>query len=360
MAGLSVKGDPEGWLDAGRAVSTLMAQLDSELADANRVSGAGLTNLWQGPAASAFATDWSARRSRYEDLIDHAQRVAQAITGYAEKLLGLVQAAANLESTWCSVGLHLLESGAGFMLPPGVESMPTGTQLSLRQALTQSEHDVEQLAADAAGAAEDLAVALGAAIAALLAFDLIEVGVLRSIADGFVSERLSPSELPHDVLDIVEVGSRALRVYFDTEAANAGTRAAQLSSDLRDGTPDEQSVAGSLLPQAGRDAQTAAANADDINQLDDVASPLAVVTNNGLTLGKVIYDGQHEGYRASLEQNAGLIASTATDDAIVLAFPQAGPVGVAAGAIVAAGVGYTVQTIVDHRQAIGHFVEDVF
>ena len=131
MAGLSVKGDPDGWLDAGRAVSTLMTQLDSELADANRVSGAGLNSLWQGPAASAFATDWNARRSRYENLIDNARRVAQAITGYGEKLLGLVQTAANLQSTWCSVGLHLLESGAGFMLPPGVESMPTGTQLSL-------------------------------------------------------------------------------------------------------------------------------------------------------------------------------------------------------------------------------------
>ena len=43
-----------------------------------------------------------------------------------------------------------------------------------------------------------------------------------------------------------------------------------------------------------------------------------------------------------------------------MAFPEAGPVGVAAGAIVVAGVGYTVQTIVNHRQAIGHFIEDVF
>lgn len=360
MAGLSVTGDPDGWLDAGRAISTLMAQLDGELADANRVGGAGLTSLWQGPAASAFATDWIARRSRYEDLIDNARRVAQAITGYGEKLLGLVQTAANLESTWCGVGLHLLESGAGFMLPPGVESMPAGTQLSLSHALTQSEHDVKQLAADAAGAAEDLAVALGAAIAALLAFDLIEVGVLRSAVDGFVSEQLSLPELPHDVMDIGEVGLDARRDYFDAESANAGTWAAQLSSDLRDGTPDEQSVAGSLLPQAGRDAQTAAANADDIDQLDAAVKRWALVADNGLTLSQVVYDGQREGYRASLEQNAGLIASTATSDAIAVAFPEAGPVGVAAGDIVGAGVGYAVQTIVNQRQAIGHFIEDVF
>ena len=184
--------------------------------------------------------------------------------------------------------------------------------------------------------------------------------MLRSAVDGFVSEQLSLSEPPHGVVDIGEVGLDAAKDYFDTESANAGTWAAQLSSYLRDGTPDEQSVAGSLLPQAGRDAQTAAANAGDIDQLADVASSLAFVSNNGLTLGKVIYDGQHEGYRASLEQNAGLIASTATSDAIAVAFPEAGPVGVAAGAIVAAGVGYTVQTIVNHRQAIGHFIEDVF
>ena len=33
---------------------------------------------------------------------------------------------------------------------------------------------------------------------------------------------------------------------------------------------------------------------------------------------------------------------------------------VVVGGVVAMGVGYTVQTIVNHRQAIGHFIEDVF
>jgi hypothetical protein len=32
---------------------------------------------------------------------------------------------------------------------------------------------------------------------------------------------------------------------------------------------------------------------------------------------------------------------------------------VAAGAVVAAGVGYTVQSIVDHRKAIEHFAESI-
>ena len=245
------------------------------------------------------------------------------------------------------------------MLPPGVESMPAGTQLSLKQALVQSDHDVKQLADDAVGAAEDLAVALSAALAALLDFDLIEVGVLQGVADGYLSNRFMVAAT-HDVLTLGDISLAAAKNYFDLEADNAGTWAAQISSYLRDGTPDEQSVAGSLLPQAGRDAQTAAANADDIHQLDDAVSPWALAAENGLTLAQVVYDGQHEGYRASLEQNAGLIASTATSDAIAVAFPEAGPVGVAAGAIVAAGVGYTVQTIVNHRQAIGHLIEDVY
>jgi hypothetical protein len=81
---------------------------------------------------------------------------------------------------------------------------------------------------------------------------------------------------------------------------------------------------------------------------------------NVSTLAMVVKDARGEGYRASLEQNAGAIASTATTDAIAIAFPELGPVGVIAGGVVAAGVGYTVQTIVDHRQAIGHFIESVF
>lgn len=356
MAGLSVTGDPDGWLDAGRAVSTLMAQLDSELADANRVSGAGLTNLWQGPAASAFATDWTARRSRYEDLIDHAQRVAQAITGYGEKLLGLVQAAANLESTWCSVGLHLLESGAGFMLPPGVESMPTGTQLNLSQALTQSEHDVRQLAADAAGAAEDLAIALGAAIAALLAFDLIEVGVLRSVAAGVYDE------FKQDNLDSWVERTKLiideLKPIANDAADSADSLDTFITSYMAGASPEDQvQLAASGLPADAHDIATATSG---LSKGLEVGGYVALGAANFAASYKVTQDAEREGLRASLERNAGLIASTATADAIAVAFPEAGPVGVAAGAIVAAGVGYTVQTIVDHRQAIGHFVEDVF
>ncbi|MGH3192503.1 MAG: hypothetical protein ACRDOL_35695, partial [Streptosporangiaceae bacterium] len=66
MAGLSVKGDPDGWLNAGRTISTLMAQLENEFSDANMAGGAELTRSWSGPAASAFAADWNTRRSRYE------------------------------------------------------------------------------------------------------------------------------------------------------------------------------------------------------------------------------------------------------------------------------------------------------
>ena len=248
MAGLSVNGDPDGWLDAGRTISTLMTQLDNELADANRVGGAGLTSLWQGPAASAFAGDWNARRSRYENLIDNARRVAQAITGYGEKLLGLAQTAANLESTWCSVGLHLLESGEGFVLPPGVESMPTGTQLGLKQALVQSEHDVKQLADDAAGAAEDLAVALIAALTVLLDFELIEVGALRGVADLYVRGN-------DDFLHLFSDGLGVTAEFLDDASTKAEKYASQLGKALREGDSDERSAAGKLLRAVGRTAE---------------------------------------------------------------------------------------------------------
>jgi len=356
MAGLSVKGDPDGWLDAGRTIGTLMTQLENELSDANTASGAGLASQWRGPAASAFIADWNARRSRYEDLIYNARRAAQAITDYGEKLLGIVQKAANLESIWCGFGLHLLESGEGFMLPPGIESMPAGTQLSLTQALHESARDVEQLTADAVGAAEDLATALGSAIVALLDFDLIEVGVLRSAAAGVAHEYVKENFeglLARAGFAIGELGAIA------GKAADATSGVDNLLTTVAlHGTPDEQAtLIASGLPGDAHDVATATSG---LSTGLTVGGYVALGAANFVTSYTVTEDAEREGLRASLEQNAGLIASTATSDAIAIAFPELGPVGVIAGGVVAAGVGYTVQTIVDHRQAIGHFIESVF
>jgi hypothetical protein len=362
MAGLSVKGDPHGWLDAGRSVSTLMTQLESELSEVNTVTGQGLTRSWFGPAASAFAANWSTRRSRYEDLIYHARRAAQAITDYGEKLLGMAQQAAYLESYWCGFGLHILETGENFILPPGVASMPPGTQLSLHQALSESRTAVERLASDALGAAEDLAVALGSVIAALKDFQLIELGVLVGAADYVSGQELQLDHVIHNLIDLAE---------HTSEYAMKQTKlyASQLGHDLRVGLPEQRSTAGRFLRSAARDAR----NAASIDHAAKLASH-AVLVGEAVYLGAQIIGGiPREGFLGSIESHSGDIASLALTPVeraagvaiagVVLAgAPEAVVIvgGVVIGSVVAIGVSYTVQSVVDHRKAIGHFIESAF
>ena len=367
MAGLSVKGDPHGWLDAGRSVSTLMTQLESELSEVNTVTGQGLTRSWSGPAASAFAADWSTRRSRYEDLIYHARRAAQAITDYGEKLLGMAQQAAYLESYWCGFGLHILETGENFILPPGVASMPPGTQLSLHQALSESRTAVERLASDALGAAEDLAVALGSVIAALLDFNLIEVGALWNAEKDYVSSEL---RTPWDFLDN---GLDITHAVVDDAAKQTAQFATRMSSYLREGDPAERSVGGAMLPGAGRDAAATAAVASKVGEVAKWGGRVTLVGDAVFLGWQVMQDARREGYLGSIDNHSGDIASLALTPVetaagvaiagVVLAGAPAEVVAVGAvviGGVVAVGVGETVQTIVDHRKAIGHFIEHAF
>jgi hypothetical protein len=369
MAGLTVPGDPYAWLDAGRSISTLMMQLERELPYA----GGPVIDAWRGPAANAFTADWTSRRSRYEDLISHARTAAKAITAFGEKLHDLIQQAANLESTWCGLGLQVMETGAGFMLPPGVDLLPAGTQLSLHQALAESRTAVEKMASDAVGAAEDLTVALGAAIAALEDFELIAVGA----AAGYVAgEFRGGLDALHKALDraghVVEIAGSLAAVAAD----DARMFAAQISSYLREGADGERSAAGKLLPEAGRDARAAVAKANWLKGMEVGIAGLVT----GIVAVQVVRDARRQGVGASLEEHAGDIASTATADAL-LAVAIASPgadIGVIAGAAIVAagapaivgvvggvvvtgaiawGVGFTVQQVVDHRKAIEHFAE---
>ena len=373
MAGLAVHGDPDGWLDAGRSISTLMVQLESDLSDASALDGQALARSWYGPAATSFAAHWGARRSRYEDLLGQAQRAARAIAAYGERLADMALQAATLETIWCGAGLHILDLGAGFMLPPGVESMPAPAQISLRQALSESVTAVERLGADGVAAAEDLALILGSVIALLEDFSFIELGILRGVADEFIAENKDPLSLFTDGVGVVGyVAGRA--------ADNAGSFASQLGYYLREGTAGERSAAGELLPDAGKDA----ANEASLAKWAGVAGVVVSVAAVGWQVRR---DARTEGYGSSLEQNAGSITSTAISvagtgmlggaaeaavggglidvagGAVLAAGAPEILVGVgvvAAGAVVAAGVGYTVQSIVDHRRAIGHFVESAF
>jgi hypothetical protein len=345
MAGLMIQGDPGGWSDVGGSLSALATRLETGLSDADAFGAQALARSWYGPAAGAFSAHWATRRPRYEDLIVLVRRAAQAILAYAHTLEDMRARAMNLESVWCGVGLHVLYSGEGFMLPPGVESMPPHAQVSLRQALSESARDIEALGADCVAAATELAAVLVPVITLLEDFALIELNIIRGIGAEFINEQKDPSSIAETAFGVVEK--------FTSRAAdNAGIYASQLGYYLREGTPDEQSAAGSLLPEAGQDA----AVAGSVNDLVKWGGGLALVAGNGLTVWKVIHDGQKEGYRASLEQNAGAIASTVTGDVLAIAFPG---VGLLAGGIIAAGVGYTVQTVVNHRKEIAHVVESV-
>ena len=146
MAGLMIQGDPGGWSDVGGSLGALAARLETGLSDADAFGAQALARSWYGPAAAAFSAHWAGRRPRYEDLIVLVRRASRAILAYAHTLEDMRARAANLESVWCGVGLHVLYSGEGFMLPPGLESMPPHAQVSLRQALSESARDVEFLA----------------------------------------------------------------------------------------------------------------------------------------------------------------------------------------------------------------------
>ena len=356
MAGLTVKGDPYAWLDAGRSISTLMMQLESELPYA----GGPVVGAWHGPTASAFTADWTSRRSRYEDLISHALTAAKAITAYGEKLYDLVQQAANLEATWCGLGLHVMETGAGFMLPPGFDLLPAGTQLSLHQTLAESRTDVEKMASDAVGAAEDLAVAIGAAIVALEDFQLIEVGAAGSVLGKYVHDALEdPSGLLASALTLAGHTAK----YAEDESRRY---ASQLGHDLSQGASEARSVAGRNLRSVAGDARYAKAVGKAAERAGFIVGAAAIGV-------QVLEDRRQKGLWGSLEGQSGNIAALALsgpEDAIGFAAGAAlvtagAPVavGVIGGAVVAGvvavGVGYTVQEVVDHRKAIGHFAERV-
>jgi uncharacterized protein YukE len=363
MAGLTIQGDPGGWSDAGGSLSALAARLETGLSDADALGAQALARSWAGPAAAAFSAHWATRHPRYEDLIVLVRRAARAILAYAHTLEDMRARAVNLESAWCGVGLHVLYSGEGFMLPPGVESMPPHAQVSLRQALSESARDVEALGADCVAAAAELAAVLIPVIALLDDFALIELNIIRGIGAEFINEQKDPLSLAGTGLEVAE--------RFAGDAAdNAGTYASQLSYYLREGTAGERSAAGSLLPGAGQDA----AFAGSVSDLAKWGGSLALAAGTGFTVWKVMHDGQKVGYRASLEEHSGEIASTAFEvvagDAVgaaaagVILAAGAPEIVAAIGAVAvvgvaAAGVGYTVQSVVNHRRAIEHFVDSV-
>lgn len=353
MGSLGLHADPDGWLNAGYSVRTLMDSLDSELYDADRIGGAGLSQSWAGPVAEAFTGHWSGVRSRAEDLIAQGRRAAAAITDFGSRLEDFVRRAADLESYWLSFGLQLGLDGMHFALPWGFEQLSPGHQVSFHQWLTESERDVTAMWSDISAAVDDVVTALESLISALEDYTVLDVGALSwaawSVRDYFA-----------DTMDRADDILSLSAPYFAKLAADAKSYAGLVSSDVDLADPADQPAAADMAAQAG----VRAGVLGNLSTAVRVAEPVALVGANLLTLKTVMSDKNTQGWRVSLEENAGIIAGTVTGDAITVfcdgALPGLGPiVGPIAGGIVAAGVGFAVQEVVDHRKAVGHALTDV-
>jgi hypothetical protein len=348
MGSLGLHADPDGWLNAGYSIRTLMDSLDSELDDADRIGGAGLSQSWAGPVAEAFTGHWSGLRSRAEDLIAQGRRTAAAMTDFGGRLEDFVKRAADLESHWLSFGLQIGLDGMHFALPWGFEQLSPAHQVSFHQWLTESERDVTAMWSDIRAAVGDVVTALESLIAAFEDFAAVELGTLSWAAWGvrdYFNDTLGRAG------DIIGVSTP----YFAKLAADAHSYASLVSSDVDLADPADQPAVAELAEQAG----VRAGVLDNLSTAVRIAGPVALVAANFLTVKKVISDGNRQGWRVSLEENAGIIASTVTGDAITL-IPGIGPVvGPIAGGIIAAGVGFTVQEVVDHRKAIGQALTGV-
>jgi hypothetical protein len=353
MGSLGLHADPDGWLNAGYSVRTLMDSLDSELYDADRIGGAGLSQSWAGPVAEAFTGHWSGVRSRAEDLIAQGRRAAAATTDFGGRLEDFVRRAADLESYWLSFGLQLGLDGMHFALPWGFEQLSPGHQVSFHQWLTESERDVTAMWSDISAAVDDVVTALESLISALEDYTVLDVGALSwaawSVRDYF-TDTMGRAD------DILSLSAP----YFAKLAADAKSYAGLVSSDVDLADPADQPAAADMAAQAG----VRAGVLGNLSTAVRVAEPVALVGANLLTLKTVMSDKNTQGWRVSLEENAGIIAGTVTGDAITVfcdgALPGLGPiVGPIAGGIVAAGVGFAVQEVVDHRKAVGHALTDV-
>ena len=330
MGSLAIDGEPNDWLEIGYAASALAARLDDALSDADALGAQALARSWYGPAAGAFTGDWSTRRGRYEELIDLARRAARAINEYGEALHEVQEHARALEYTWCAAGLVVSPLGV-FDLPAGAALLPAPARLALEHALDGAMRDLESLGADVIAGASVLVAGLGPVAALLEEFGLARFG--------------------SDAITVFDRDIRpGLNLGFWT-----GTLAATIPGVVKSFTED--------FPEADRLMVSGLADAGG-----EVANGI-VWADQGWD---VWHDARREGYLASLEQNAGGIASTAVSalgglgvvalaGVVAVGAPEA--VVLVGGAllvgVVAVGVGTVVQDSVnDNKKTIKRDVDD--
>jgi hypothetical protein len=368
MGSLGLHADPDGWLNAGYSVRTLMDSLDSELYDADRIGGAGLSAHWAGPVAEAFTGHWSGVHSRAEDLIAQGRRAAAAMTDFGGKLEDFVKRAADLERYWLSFGLQIGLDGMHFAQPWGFEQLSPVHQVSFHQWLTESERDVTAMWSDIRAAVDDVVTALESLIAAFEDLAALELGalggtlgwVLGATAGGYRKDLFT---LGHDAIGW-ETETFKAKADHELQVARALRRAW-----YKDGTEEMRAAGRSLVHDAKQDVR----RAGEFDHYAKFGEHALIVGAVVLTAAEVYSTAKTKGWVQGIEAHTDDITALAVSvpagwagvaiAGVVLAGAPAVVVvggGVLAGGIIAAGVGLGAQWYVDHhQQQVGHALTDI-
>jgi hypothetical protein len=357
MGSLGLHADPDGWLNAGYSIRTLMDSLDSELYDADRIGGASLSAHWAGPVAEAFNGNWSGLRSRAEDLIAQGRRAAAAITDFGGKLEDFVKRAADLESYWLSFGLQIGLDGMHFALPWGFEQLSPVHQASFHQWLTESERDVTAMWSDVRAAVDDVVTALESLIAAFEDYVVLDLGATAGIIGGVLNGYIA------DPPAILRDPEGLLQPRFDRTAIDALDDAFDKVVVLGDdASSDMWAAAEASTRNAVRDATFA--------RYAKLGGKLTYVASAAYLLWEIKRSAKKDGVLGGIEDHTGdatALALTPLETAVGVAvatavLPEAA-VGVGAivlTGVVALGVSSSVQWVVDHNKTtINHAIKDV-
>jgi hypothetical protein len=356
MGSLGLHADPERWLNAGYSIRTLMDSLDSELYDADRIGGTGLSAHWAGPVAEAFNGNWSGLRSRAEDLIAQGRRAAAAITDFGGRLEDFVKRAADLESYWLGFGLQIGLDGMHFALPWGFEQLSPVHQISFHQWLSESERDVTAMWSDVRAAVDDVVTALESLIAAFEDFAVLELGTAAGLIGGYLGGYFKdPASFAEDGFEVLADGLKRGSTHALDNAYKVVVTAGE------DASRDAQTVADATTRSAVRYAKVAKV----FDDVDKIGGPVLMGVGVGLTAWQTYTDSKKYGWVNGIEDHVGDWAGIAAGigvGAAIAAAPVAVPVVgvVVLSGIAAYGVGAVVQWQVDdHRQQVGHGLTDI-
>jgi hypothetical protein len=367
MGSLGLHADPDGWLNAGYSIRTLMDSLESELYDADRIGGAGLSAHWAGPVAEAFTGNWNGLRSHAEDLIAQSRRAAAAITDFGGRLEDFVKRAADLESYWLSFGLQIGLDGMRFALPWGFEQLSPMHQVSFHQWLTESERDVTAMWSDIRAAVDDVVTVLESLIAAFEDLAALELGALGGALGWALGSTAGGYRK-----DLFTLGHDAVGWETDTFVRRA-KHVEQVAGKLRekwyqDGTAEMRTAGDSLVRDARQDVKLAG----EFDRYAKFGEHTLMVGAVVLTAAEVYSTAKTQGLVRGIEAHTDDITALAVSvpagwmgvaiAGVVLAGAPAVVVvgaGVLVGGILAAGAGAVAQSYVNHhQQQVGHMLRD--